>query len=114
MLRISTDQNSLTEDQLAALQEMWLRCMRRIIVSTTLAGSGHPGGSMSSLHLLLLLYATLSHRPEDPCWEDRDRLLVSAGHISPGVYAALCEFGYVKEESMFLEFRQAGSSFAGH
>ena len=69
---------------------------------------------MSSLHLLLLLYATLSHRPEDPCWEERDRLLVSAGHISPGVYAALCEFGYVKEESMFLEFRQAGSSFAGH
>lgn len=69
---------------------------------------------MSSLHLLLILYAILSHRPEDPCWEDRDRLLVSAGHISPGVYAALCEFGYVREEDMFLKFRQAGSSFAGH
>lgn len=114
MLRISTDQTSLTEEQSAALQEMWLRCMRRIIVSTTLAGSGHPGGSMSSLHLLLILYAVLSHRPEDPCWEDRDRLLVSAGHISPGVYAALCEFGYAREEDMFLGFRQAGSSFAGH
>ncbi|MDY0042875.1 MAG: transketolase, partial [Desulforhabdus sp.] len=114
MLTISIDQTSLTEQQLERLQKMWLHCMRRIIVSTTLAGSGHPGGSMSSLHLLLLLYSTLRHRPEDPCWQERDRLLVSMGHISPGVYSVLCEFGYIKEENMLLEFRHAGSSFAGH
>jgi len=114
MFTISFDQTSLTEEQLKKLQEMWLHCMRRIIVSTTLAGSGHPGGSMSSLHLLLLLYSTLRHRPDDPCWSERDRLLVSMGHISPGVYSVLCEFGYIKEENMLLEFRHAGSSFAGH
>jgi len=88
--------------------------MRRIIVTTTLAGSGHPGGSMSSLHLLLMLFSTLQHRPEEPAWPDRDRLLVSMGHISPGVYSTLCEFGYVREEELFLEFRRAGSCFAGH
>lgn len=114
MFTISLDQTSLTEEQRRELHQMWLRCMRRIIVSTTLAGSGHPGGSMSSLHLLLVLYATMRHRPEDPCWADRDRLLISMGHISPAAYAVLSEFGYVKEEQMLLEFRQTGSAFAGH
>ncbi len=114
MFNISLEQNSLTEEQQRTLHEMWLRCAKRIIVSTTLAGSGHPGGSMSSLHLLLLLYSTLRHRPNDPCWAERDRLLVSMGHISPAVYSVLSEFGYVQEEDVYLEFRQAGSSFTGH
>ncbi len=114
MQRISLEQNSLTAEQKKGLEEMWLRCVRRIIVSTTLAGSGHPGGSMSSLHLLLMLYSILNHDSRDPCWQGRDRLLVSMGHISPGVYGVLCEFGYVQEENVFMEFRRAGSSFAGH
>lgn len=114
MFKISLDQTSLTEDQKRTLNEMWLRCMRRIIVSTTLAGSGHPGGSMSSLHLLLTLYSLMDHNPKDPCWDDRDRLVVSMGHISPGVYSVLSEFGYLAEENLFMEFRRAGSPFTGH
>ncbi|NTW37101.1 MAG: hypothetical protein HGB17_13465, partial [Syntrophobacteraceae bacterium] len=55
MFQISFEQSTLTEEQKLTLQEMWLRCMRRIITSTTVAGSGHPGGSMSSLHLVLML-----------------------------------------------------------
>ena len=69
---------------------------------------------MSSLHLLLLLYSTLRHSSENPCAEDRDRLVVSMGHISPAVYSVLCEYGYVDEESLCLEFRRAGSCFTGH
>lgn len=114
MFTISLDQNSLTDPQQQTLHAMWLRCMRRIIVSTTLAGSGHPGGSMSSLHLLLMLYSTLRHRPDDPGWAQRDRLLASMGHVSPGVYSVLCEFGYVQESSVLLEFRRMGSPFTGH
>ena len=114
MFTISFEQGSLSAEQLQKLHEMWLRCMKRIIVSTTLAGSGHPGGSMSSLHLLLLLYSTLQHRPDDPCWPERDRLVVSMGHISPGVYSVLSEFGYVNEADIYLGFRQASSPFAGH
>ena len=114
MFTISLEQNSLTEQQQQTLHAMWLRCMRRIIVSTTLAGSGHPGGSMSSLHLLLMLYSTLRHQPDDPCWAQRDRLLASMGHVSPAVYSVLCEFGYVQEDSMLLEFRRMGSPFTGH
>ncbi len=114
MLTISLDQPTLTDQQKAALDEMWMRCVRRIILSTTLAGSGHPGGSMSSLHLLLMLYATIRHRPQEPSWPDRDRVLYSIGHISPGAYSVLCEYGYFEEEPFLLEFRQAGSIFAGH
>jgi len=114
MFEVSLDQASLSGQQIKVLGEMWLRCMRRIIVSTTLAGSGHPGGSMSSLHLLLMLYGAISHDPCDPCWEGRDRLIVSMGHISPGVYSVLCEFGYVNEEDFTCEYRCCGSAFAGH
>ncbi|MCE5332952.1 MAG: transketolase [Desulfobacteraceae bacterium] len=114
MFRVSLEQTSLTEEQKNTLQAMWLRCMRRIIVCTTLAGSGHPGGSMSSLHLLLMLYSTMAHDSENPCWDERDRLLVSMGHISPGVYSVLCEFGYLREENLFLEYRCSGSAFTGH
>ncbi len=114
MFRISFDQASLSEEQKKRLQEMWQRCMRRIIVSTTLAGSGHPGGSMSSLHLLLMLYSTIAHNADDACWEGRDRLIVSMGHVSPGVYSVLSEFGYVAEEDFLTGFRQGGSAFAGH
>ncbi|MCX7822592.1 MAG: transketolase [Syntrophobacterales bacterium] len=114
MLKIDIHQEKLTPEQKAQLQAMWLRCIRRIIASTTLAGSGHPGGSMSSLHILLLLYSIIEHRPEAPSWPGRDRLVVSMGHISPGVYSVLAEFGYFSEEEMLLEFRRAGASFAGH
>ena len=114
MFKISLDQASLSEQQKRTLAEMWLSCMRRIIVSTTLAGSGHPGGSMSSLHLLLMLYAVIGHDPCDPCWEGRDRLIVSMGHISPGVYSVLSEFGYLNEDDFSLEFRRTGSAFTGH
>jgi transketolase len=114
MFKIPLDQASLSDQQKRMLGEMWLRCVRRIIVSTTLAGSGHPGGSMSSLHLLLMLYSTISHDPCDPCWQERDRLIVSMGHISPGVYSVLSEFGYLDGDNFPLEYRRAGSAFAGH
>lgn len=114
MLRIDLDQTGLTSRQHEKLNEMWLRCVKRIIAATTLAGSGHPGGSMSSLHMLLLLYSIINHKPDDPSWENRDRVVVSMGHISPGVYSVLCEFGYVAEEEFLLEFRRAGSAFGGH
>lgn len=114
MLKLELNQERLTQEQKEQLQAMWLKCIKRIIASTTLAASGHPGGSMSSLHALLLLYSILRHDPKNPSWEDRDRLVVSMGHISPGVYSVLAEFGYFSEEDMILEFRRAGSSFAGH
>ncbi len=105
---------SLNEEDVKALQAMWQRCVSRIIISTTLAGSGHPGGSMSSIHALLLLYAMMRHDPKRPRWEERDRVLMSMGHVSPGVYSVLVEYGYISERQFLTEFRRAGSPCAGH
>lgn len=104
----------LSQEDLNQLDEMWRGSVARIIISTTLAGSGHPGGSMSSLHALLLLYAMIRHNPQDPRWEERDRVLMSIGHISPGTYSVLTEYGYLTEEQFLTEFRRAGSPCAGH
>ena len=108
------NQTELAQDQILELQAMWARCAARIILSTTLAGSGHPGGSLSSLHALLVLYGAIRHRPQEPYWLDRDRVVISIGHISPCVYGVLSEFGYFSEEEFLSEFRRAGSPCGGH
>jgi transketolase len=96
------------------LHEKWKRCARRIIISTTLSKSGHPGGSLSSLHTLLSLYSVMKHNPQEIQMSDRDRFISSIGHISPAVYSVLTEFGYFSEKDFFLGFRKAGHVFGGH
>jgi len=85
-----------------------------VIEATTAAGSGHPGGSLSSAELLAALYfKVMKHDPSDPSWEDRDRFILSKGHAAPILYAALAESGYFpKEELMYL--RKMGSGLQGH
>ncbi len=115
MFRIDvSSKKELGSEDLETLSGMWKRCAGNIILSTTLAGSGHPGGSLSSLHILLLLYAIMRHDPKNPDWEERERLIVSMGHISPGVYSVLSEYGYFNQEIFLKEFRRAGSAFGGH
>jgi transketolase len=104
----------LSTEESAKLRAMRQRCARRILLSTTLAASGHPGGSLSALDLLLVTYGLISHDPARPLWEERDRVVVSMGHISPGVYSVLAEYGYFSEEDFLAGFRRAGSSFPGH
>ncbi|HPH61327.1 MAG TPA: 1-deoxy-D-xylulose-5-phosphate synthase N-terminal domain-containing protein, partial [Candidatus Syntrophosphaera sp.] len=85
-----------------------------ILSMTTLAASGHPGGSMSSIDLLLALYNVIRHDPSAPQKPDRDRIVVSNGHISPAVYAALSLNGYHDLDEAVSQFRLAGSKFEGH
>ncbi len=113
-LTIDIQQDSLTSDQITTLQEMRRRCARRILLSTTLAASGHPGGSLSSLDILLVAYGMMQHDPANPRWQGRDRFVESIGHISPGVYAVLAEYGYFTEEDFLQGFRRTGSGFPGH
>ncbi len=114
MYHIGFGKKSLGQKDVDELDAAWRRCARRIILSTALAGSGHPGGSLSTLHMLLTVYATARTNPKDPWDADRDRIFISHGHTSPGTYAVLCEAGYFGEEEMLLGFRRAGSVYAGH
>ncbi|WP_420208538.1 transketolase [Candidatus Electronema sp. JC] len=104
----------LSSAELASLKEMRTRCARRILLSTSLAASGHPGGSLSSLDMLLVAYGILRHDPKTPRMEERDRFVASIGHISPGVYSVLAEHGYFNEEDFLAGFRRTGSGFPGH
>jgi len=96
------------------LKEISKRCRGDILKMTTLANSGHPGGSMSSIDLLVTLYAFANVFPEDPWNEDRDRIVISHGHISPAVYATLAAYGFVNREDVIVGFRHPASIFEGH
>ena len=113
-LKLDRTKTELSEEEINSLNEMRCRCARRILLSTTLASSGHPGGSLSALDMLLVTYGLINHDPSDPRSADRDRVVVSMGHISPGVYSTLSEFGYFTEDDFLSGFRRTGSGFPGH
>jgi len=113
-LQLDLQKSELSNSDISQLKEMRRRCARRILLSTTLAASGHPGGSLSALDMLLVAYAVIKHDPANPHMEERDRIVVSMGHISPGVYSVLAENGYFKEEDFLEGFRRTGSGFPGH
>lgn len=85
-----------------------------IIRMIGLAGSGHPGGSLSAADVVAALYFhQLRHRPSEPDWPDRDRFILSKGHACPVLYAALAETGYFPRETLWT-LRKLGSILQGH
>ncbi len=90
--------------------------MRRDIVTMLAeAGSGHPGGSLSSADVVAVLYAggVLRHDPANPDDPARDRFILSKGHAAPVLYAALAEEGYFPKEWLG-SLRKLGSHLQGH
>jgi len=78
------------------------------------AGSGHPGGSLSVIDLLAVLYwKFLKHDPQRPDWAGRDRLILSKGHACPALYAVMAHRGYFPKEDL-LTLRKQGSPLQGH
>ncbi len=112
--KLDVQQDNLSQQQISTLQEMRRQCARRILLSTSLAASGHPGGSLSSLDIMLVAYGMIRHDADNPRWDGRDRLVQSIGHISPGVYSVLSEYGYFSEDDFLSGFRRTGSGFPGH
>jgi transketolase len=99
---------------LGALKEKarWFR--KEILEMITEAGSGHPGGSLSAVELLISLYfCKMRHRPEEPAWPLRDRFIMSKGHASPALYVTLANCGYFPKEEL-KTFRKLGSRLQGH
>lgn len=79
------------------------------------ANSGHPGGSLSIADILTVLYFdVMKHDPKNPQWEGRDRLIISKGHASPGVYGALAVAGYFPADELIATFRKIKTKFQGH
>lgn len=78
------------------------------------AGSGHPGGSLSCIDILVtLFFHKMRHRPAEPNWLDRDRFVLSKGHCVPALYAVLAKAGYLSREEL-LSLRKLNSRLQGH
>ena len=78
------------------------------------ANSGHVGGSLGAADIIVALYYHLmQHRPGEPQWCDRDRFILSKGHCTPVIYAALADCGYFPKADLNL-FRRPGSHLQGH
>ncbi len=78
------------------------------------AGSGHIDSSFSVVEILVVLYrSVMRHRPSDPKWAHRDRLVLSKGHAAPALYSVLARLGYFDVQYL-QSFRQSGSLLQGH
>lgn len=99
---------------IAELEQIANKLRIHVVEMTTAASSGHPGGSLSAADFMAVLYfRNLNHDPSDPSWEDRDRFVLSKGHVAPVLYAALAESGYFPVEDL-LTLRKMGSKLQGH
>ena len=104
----------MQETQKKQLQKIACELRLSIIEAVHSAKSGHPGGSLSIADVLSYLYFyEMNVDPKDPKNPDRDRLVLSKGHCSPGLYAVLAEKGYFPKEEL-KTFRQIGSRLQGH
>jgi transketolase len=84
------------------------------IRASTAAGSGHPTSSMSAAHLLAVLFADhLRYDVKAPDYRGNDRFILSKGHASPGLYAALKAIGAF-DDDVLLSLRKEGSPLQGH
>lgn len=98
----------------AALLEFTRQVRRDIIQMIDDAGSGHPGGSLSSVEILTVLYKKIMNfQPANPDWEDRDRFVLSKGHAAPVLYSVLARCGFFDSE-VLRSFRKFGSPLQGH
>ena len=86
-----------------------------IIAMLEASGTGHPGGSLSSADILATLFfsGVFGWDAEDDKNPDRDRFILSKGHIAPGLYAALAQMGYLTHDEL-LTLRKLGSRLQGH
>ncbi len=104
----------IDETEMDALRSEATEIRRQILSMAYRAGSGHCGGSLSCVEILLALYRrVLRVKPKEPEWPQRDRLILSKGHAAPALYAVLARSGFFPE-SWLATLRQFGSPLQGH
>lgn len=101
-------------DLIEKLEKKAKRFRRDILEMIFKAGSGHPGGSMSAVDIITALYYyKMNIDPDNPIWEDRDRFVLSKGHVCPALYAVLADLGFFPRKELG-NLRQPGSILQGH
>ena len=96
------------------LEKLAVEIRKSIVTAVHSAKSGHPGGSLSAADIFTYLYfEEMNVDPKNPKWEDRDRLVLSKGHVAPALYSTLAEKGYFAKEDL-TTLRHTGSYLQGH
>jgi transketolase len=104
----------MEKSNIEQLEETARKLRIKILRMIYTAGSGHPGGSLSAIDILVVLYNNImKHYPLDPHWKERDRFILSKGHVCPALYAVLAECGYFPSEEL-NNLRKFGSMLQGH
>ncbi len=104
----------LHDDKIKFLEEKALAIRESIITMLVEAKSGHTAGPLDMADIFTaLFFHLLKHDPKNPAWEDRDRLVLSNGHICPVYYATLAHAGYIPMEEL-MTLRKFGSRLQGH
>lgn len=102
------------ESKVKELELIANRLRQHVIRMTAHAGSGHQGGALGMADIFTVLYFhELHHDPKNPNWPDRDRLILSNGHICPIRYAAMAEAGYFPVAEL-MTLRKFSSRLQGH
>lgn len=102
------------DDKVKELEEIALHVREDIIEMLLEAKSGHSAGPLGMADIFVAFYFhILHHDPKNPDWPDRDRLILSNGHICPVRYATMVAAGYYPR-SMLKTLRKFGSKFQGH
>lgn len=106
---------SISKDKIKQLEKKANDIRQTVIETLINAGSGHTAGSLGMADIFTyLFFHTLNHDPKKPDWPERDRLIVSNGHICPVVYAAMAHAGYFPAKDLINGLRKFGSPFQGH
>lgn len=96
------------------LKQKALSIRKDILISLSEAGSGHTGGSLGLADIFTVLYFhRLAYRADDPYWDDRDRLVLSIGHVAPVLYSTLAHSGFFPVSEL-MTLRKLGSRLQGH
>jgi len=102
------------QDEILNLKLIANQLRQHVVKMVGEANSGHPGGSLSAADILaVLFFKEMRIDPANPKWQDRDRFVLSKGHASPILYAALAERGFFPKEWL-LGFRKINSPLQGH
>ena len=114
IFRKTKGRDFLKIEDIKELEEKAKQVRRGIIEAVYSNQSGHPGGSLSVADIMTVLYFNeMNINPENPNWEDRDRLVLSKGHCAPALYSCLANRGYFDVEEL-KTFRNINSRLQGH
>jgi len=103
-----------THPDIKNLKKKAAKIRKDILTMLEKSGSGHTGGSLSLVEILVSLYCyKIKHNPKDPGWSERDKVILSKGHGCPALYAILADCGYFPREELWT-LRKLGSRLQGH